>query len=152
MKTKFTNIIAIAALTLSTAFISACNSPAEKLENAQEDVQEANERLDEAEEEYLRDIENYRMETADKIADNDSILADFREKIKTEKEEDREYYQKQIDDLERRNNEMRIRMDEYKGEGEDKWQQFKTEFSHDMKELGEAFKNLGVKNTDDDSK
>ena len=37
-------------------------------------------------------------------------------------------------------------MDDYKVEGKDKWEKFKTEFSHDMDELGKGFKDLTVKN------
>ena len=38
-------------------------------------------------------------------------------------------------------------MDEYNQEGKENWEKFKTEFSHDMDELGKAFKDLTVKNT-----
>ena len=37
-------------------------------------------------------------------------------------------------------------MDDYKADGKDKWETFKAEFSHDMDELGHAFKGLTVKN------
>ena len=41
---------------------------------------------------------------------------------------------------------MKRKMDDYKEEGKEKWETFKTEFTHDMDELGTAFKNLTVKN------
>ena len=48
--------------------------------------------------------------------------------------------------LEVKNSDMRMRMDNYKEDGKDNWETFKTEFSHDMDELGKAFKDLTVKN------
>ncbi len=41
---------------------------------------------------------------------------------------------------------MKKKMENYKEEGKDKWEIFKAEFSHDMDELGKAFKDLTVKN------
>ena len=41
---------------------------------------------------------------------------------------------------------MKKKMDDYKAEGKEQWEAFKTEFSHDMDELGQAFKDLTVKN------
>jgi hypothetical protein len=40
-----------------------------------------------------------------------------------------------------------MRLDNYKGEGEDKWEDFKKEFEHDMNEIGSSLKDLTVSNT-----
>ena len=42
---------------------------------------------------------------------------------------------------------MKQKMADYKEEGKEKWETFKVEFNHDMEELGNAFKDLTVKNT-----
>ena len=42
---------------------------------------------------------------------------------------------------------MKKRLEDYKADSKDKWESFKTEFNHDMDELGSAFKDLTVKNT-----
>jgi hypothetical protein len=44
---------------------------------------------------------------------------------------------------------MKMKMDNYKEEGKDKWEIFKTEFSHDMDALGKSFKDLTVKNVEE---
>ncbi len=41
---------------------------------------------------------------------------------------------------------MKIKMDNYKEDGKEKWEAFKSEFSHDMDELGSALKDLTVNN------
>jgi len=43
-------------------------------------------------------------------------------------------------------------MRDYKGEGKEKWEAFKTEFNRDMDELGKAFKDLTVNNTNQSNK
>ena len=37
-------------------------------------------------------------------------------------------------------------MSDYKADGKENWEKFKAEFGHDMDELGNAFRDLTVKN------
>jgi len=140
-------ITAVVFALMASAAITGCVTPAQKVKNAKSDVNEANEDLAKAQEEYLKDVESYRKETADMVAINNKSIAELKDKIKDEKEEAKAQYQKQIGALEQKNNDLKARMDNYKVEGKDKWKMFKTEFSHDMSELGKAFKDLVVKNT-----
>lgn len=141
------SIFTIAACSfIASAILISCSSPAEKVENAKNNVQEANADLNEANEEYLKDIENCRKETAERIAANDQCIADFNTRMEKEKKEVKEDYKTQMAALERKNGDMKKKMNDYKAEGKEKWESFKTEFSHDMDELGAAFKDLTVKN------
>jgi len=144
MRTK-TMIFMLAMAVLTSATIESCNSSAEKLEDAEQDVIQANQKLEEAKEEYLADIEVYRTETEKEIATNDSIIAAFKVEMKKEKAESNAEYEQELADLEQRNIDMKNKMDNYNGEGEDKWEAFKKEFSRDIDELGDAFKNLTTK-------
>ncbi len=140
--------IPTALFTLLVGIISTgCMTPAQKVKTAQTNVTKANEDLDKANKEYLEDVVVYRKEIADKIADNDLKIAEFNTKIENEKEVAKEDYRKRIAELKQKNNDMKLRMDDYKVDGKEKWKMFKTEFSHDMEELGKAFKDLVVKNT-----
>ena len=65
-----------------------CNSPAKKVENAEEKVLEANKDLKKANQEYVTDMENYRKETAIKVAANEKTIADFNIRIASEKKAD----------------------------------------------------------------
>jgi hypothetical protein len=141
------SILALAALTfMAASTLTSCNSPAKKVEEAQNDVKEANKDLAKANEEYLADIESYRKETADKIAANDRSIAEFNARIKEQKREAAADYKLKIAKLEEKNSDMKKHLDEYKAEGKENWEKFKTEFNHDMEELGKAFKDLTVKN------
>ncbi len=141
-----------ALITLSTAIyivgaiLTSCNTPTNKVEDAKEKVSEAKKDLDQATEEYQIEIENYRKETAIKISENNKTIADFKVKIEHEKKDVKAEYEKKIIQLEQKNKELKQKMDNYKAEGKEKWETFKTEFNHDMEELGKAFKDLTVNN------
>ncbi|WP_435353133.1 hypothetical protein [Emticicia sp. SJ17W-69] len=141
------SILALAVFTFiaSTAILS-CNSPAEKVENAQTDVVDANKDLEKANEDYLVEVEAYKKETADKIAANEQSIKEFNARVATEKKEARVAYQQKIAELEQKNTDMKKKLDDYKQDGKENWEKFKTEFNHDMDELGKAFKDLTVKN------
>ena len=141
------SILAMAAFTcIAGAIVTSCNTSADRVENAQENVIQANKDLDQANQEYLADIENYRVETASTIAANEQAIADFNAGLEHERKAVRAEHKKRIAELEQKNREMKMKMDNYKEEGKENWEKFKTEFSHDMDELGKAFKNLTVKN------
>lgn len=132
----------ITTIAISGIFTSSCNSPAQKVENAENSVNKANIKLDEANKEYLAEVESYRQEVADKIAANDKIIEDFNARIENEKDEVKADYRKKIAELERKNSDTKKRMDDYKIEGKEKWADFKAKFSQDMDELGRAFSNF----------
>ena len=142
------SILALAAATFITcAVLTSCNTtPSQKIENAQENVNQANKDLDQANKEYLADIENYRIETAKTIAANDESIKEFNARMAHDKKAANADYKKRMAELEQKNKDMKIRLENYKAEGKDKWVIFKAEFSHDMDEMGKAFKDLTVKN------
>ncbi len=141
------SILLITASTLLTgAILSSCNTPAEKVESAETTVTEAKENLVQANEEYLEDIKSYKTTTDEKIQANEKSIAEFEERIAHEKKEAKANYKKKIAELNQKNTDMKKRMDDYSADGKENWEKFKAEFSHDMDELGTAFKDLTVKN------
>lgn len=135
------------AIALSVAVIfTSCNSPAEKVENAKEEVSEAKEDLNAAQEEYVTDIELYRSETEKRIAENEVMIADLNSKIRMSKSKMKADYEKQVAALEQKNKDLRVRMNEYKGDSKENWNNFKTEFGKDMDELGNSLKNFTIDN------
>jgi hypothetical protein len=141
-RSKYITLFAL----LSIFIISGCNNSARKVENAQEEVTEAKEELDEANREYAIEIEKYKKDTESIVMTNQKILDDFKLRIENEKSVVKAKYNKVIAKLEEKNNDMGKKMDDYKAEGEEQWESFKTEFSMDMDNLGKAFKDLSVDN------
>jgi septal ring factor EnvC (AmiA/AmiB activator) len=141
----------ILALTLCActtgALLPGCSTSAEKSDNAQKNITEANGDLEKADAEWRADIEDYRRETAEKIAANQKSINEFNARISKEKKEAKADYERKIADLEAKNNDMKKRLDDYKAEGKEKWEKFKTEFNRDMNVLVRAFKDFTISNT-----
>lgn len=137
MKTKKIVIAVIGCV--AGLVLSSCQTKEKKLEDAQENVKEANEDLDEAEREF-------RNEADIKLRENENEIRMYKDNINTMKVETRANYQRMVDSLERRNEELKIKLKEYKGETNDKWDAFKREFNHDMDELKNSLKDIGKNN------
>ena len=144
MKKSLMSITAI--LFVTGTILTSCNTPAEKVENAKEDVIEANNKLDVANDEYIKDIESYRMETADKITVNEEKITELKENIKNIKKESKKEYEKKVMELEQKNQSMKEKLNNYKEKGKENWVSFKAEFTHDMDEFGKAFSDLTKNN------
>jgi hypothetical protein len=142
------SILTLAASLLMTgAILTGCSSPAEKVADAQKDINEANNDLDKANNEYLAEVAAFKKEAADKIAINEKSIADFKARKANEKKEAQAAYEKEISDLEQKNSDMKKKMDDYQIEGREKWETFKADFSHGMDELGKAFAGIVVSNS-----
>ena len=144
MKKLFIVVVILACV--ASVALNSCNTPAQKVENAQENVKEAKEDLNAANDAYLADIESYRKETADKIEANNKSIAEFNARIEKEKLTAKEDYAKKISLLQQRNTDLKKKLDDYKADSKEKWQAFKAELSHDMDELAQSFKDFTVKN------
>jgi hypothetical protein len=72
---------------------------------------------------------------------------EFKTRIASDKKEAKADYNKRIAELEQKNSDMKKKLDDYKADGKDKWEQFKKDFSRDMDDLGNAFKDLTTKKT-----
>jgi hypothetical protein len=124
------------------SFIS-CDNAAQKVVKAEENVVDAEKDLQMAQEEYLLDIKEYRLLSAEKIEANEKSIAEFNARIEKEKKNVSADYKAKIIALEQKNSDMKKKMDDYREEGKDKWEIFKTEFGRDMDDLGESISNFG---------
>lgn len=143
----------MAALVASTLFIGCDNNKQNErqLENAAEDVQEAQQDLNEAKDEYAKEWEEFRTESDNRFKEYDNDLVTYKERMKTDKKF-KEQNEKTILELETRNNEYRVKRDNFEKDNatakdRTKWEEFKREFNHDMDELGASIKGLGQNNS-----
>jgi hypothetical protein len=131
-----------ATLFIVAVIITSCASPAEKVENAQNGVTQANNALDKANQAYLADIETSKREADARAAANDSSIARFRARIATEKQETKDAYEKKIAELDQKNRDMKKEMDDYKADGQDNWDKFKSKFSEESNAFAESVKDF----------
>ena len=131
----------IFSLTLSMiiggTMLTSCQSSREKVENAQEQVVEAKQELNQA----IKDsIQQFRMESEEKIRDNEKDIAEFNAKIAKQKKEDRARYEQKLADLQKQNREMKKQLENFREESKDNWDAFRFKFKNDMDDLGKAMK------------
>ena len=93
----------------------------------------------------MKDMDSYKKQITDTIDANIKSIADFKVKIQHDKKHAKAFYDEKIEALEKGNTAMKKKMDEYKAEGKEKWEEFKKEFSNGMDTLGKAFKDLITK-------
>jgi len=139
--------IASAMIITGTVFTS-CQSNVKKVENAKENVQDAKQELKEAQRELSSEYPEYRTKAELTIDDNKQRIAELREKLnKPGKATFDEMRKKRIDELEKRNNDLRIKLYGYENERYTDWDAFKSEINTDVESIGTALKDLGKENS-----
>jgi phosphoenolpyruvate-protein kinase (PTS system EI component) len=128
------------------AFFASCSSTSEKVDNAEEKVEEAKEDLNDANHAYIIEMEDYKRNTETQLTSNEQSIVEFKSRISNQKKEAKAEYEKQIDALNVKNSDLKKKMADFKADSESSWNAFKSEFSHDMSELGDAFKSFTIKN------
>jgi predicted RNase H-like nuclease (RuvC/YqgF family) len=88
--------------------------------------------------------QQFRIVYDNKIMANEKSIAELKTNIAGAKEENKVLYQKKLAELERRNNDLKIELNNSKSEGADEWLKFKTEFKNDMDDLGKSFADFTV--------
>ena len=80
------------------------------------------------------------------FAKNDKIIDEYKLKMTDANGELKTNYDKKIDDLEKKNKELKIKLDQYWDTGDSTWELYKSKFNHDMDELVNALNDFTVNN------
>jgi uncharacterized coiled-coil protein SlyX len=138
MKKILINLSVILFITISV--IISCNTPEQKVEKAEKNVKEADRKLDVANENYIKDIEVYRIETGKRISENTQSIADFNARIATQKQDAKDKYERKIAALSEKNTDLQKRLQDYNADGDEKWQVFKNELNAELYALGNSIR------------
>ena len=131
---------------MAGAVLTSCDSKQEKVEDAKEEVTEAKEELKDAQQEVNAEYPAFRKENDERIAANQTEIDRLRKIVAKPGEKPLDNARRdRIDDIERRNTDLRTRLDGYETKRSN-WDEFKREFNHDMDELGNSFKDMGKDN------
>jgi len=144
-------ITALAAATLTGAVMTSCDNPQKKVDEAQTKVDEAKDDLKDAKNDAKNDLNAeypaYKADMDARISANQKQIDELRAKLAKSggsKPLD-PARQKRVDDLEKRNADLRARLYGYETQKSD-WETFKREFNHDMDEFGQSVKDIGKDN------
>ncbi len=142
MKKKILTLTALVMVTGFTAF----SQEDKKAKEARKDVAEAKQDLKEARIDSAADFQKFKKDAETIIAENKTKISDLKIKKIDGSKEDKQKYDKKIAALEKRNNELRKKIETCDSTKTSMWTSFKQEFNHDMNELGLAIKDIGVDN------
>lgn len=115
----------------------------------QQDVNQAEQNLNQAEQEasaaWLKDFADFRGAVDKKVADNETLLSEKRNDVARATSGSRETYEKMIEDAQKRNSDLRDRVEGYKYEGDAAWNTFKDDINHQLDDVTSMIKNIDVK-------
>jgi len=145
--------LAFAASIAGTAMVSCKPSTKEEIES-QEKVVKARENVNEAKDSLViakkaatdQEWKTFKKETNLTINDNEAQITELKLRMKKTGKSIDANYEKNIEILEEKNQDLKIKLDAYKNEANSDWQSFKREFNHDMDGVGKSFKDLTVDN------
>jgi len=147
----FTNSVKFIATAVCMAFLLvACQEPEQKVEDARDKVTNAKQDLKEAtrearvawQEAWLK----FKGDNDTEIAANERRIIELRKDVSKLNTRYRAKYNVRIDELEKRTNELRDRVNNYKDEGDVKWEEFKKATKRDMDDLTSSLKEITIKN------
>lgn len=147
------SIFALAVVTcISGALQISCKPATIEEKEAQEKVELARDKVDDArdslkaakKEAFKEEWTAFKYSSDSIIKINDSKIAQLKLRMKNTGKSIDLGYQKNIDLLEQRNKDLKVKMDTYKNDMNSDWQSFKKEFKRDTEELGKALKDFTV--------
>ncbi|MFZ4457028.1 MAG: hypothetical protein ACOYOT_12480 [Bacteroidales bacterium] len=153
MKKTIYLLAVITSLFIGVRLVS-CQSSEKKVENAEENVTDAKQDLREVKIDSAMKAQKiatteqwktFQKESAVKIKYNDIRIKELKVEIKQAGHSSSSELNKKIDAFELKNKNLKARMSAYAKTQTD-WETFKLEYNHDLTELGNALKDLTVKN------
>ena len=148
MKSK--TIFAVVAIGLITGTVlTGCrNTPEKNIEDAKENLREAKDDVKEAVNDaltaYRDEWHTFKFDAEAKIRDNEYTMNGYKDKMVKAGATQKAIFTKKIGELEQRNADLKRRVEEYRDEGKDKWEEFKQAFTDDLDALGKSLKDLKV--------
>lgn len=135
--------ILTSAILVAAFALSGCDSPSNKMEDAETSVIEANRDLEIATSEVEAELSIYRAEVSDRIMEFNRTISGIKQKIENESDMDvRVNLEKELNGLEVTHRELKREMDNYKASGRENWDDFKDSYSNRMDDLGDSLKDL----------
>lgn len=130
--------------------VSCNNSPKAKegeLENAQEDVVDAEAALQQSKLDSVSDYNTFKSSIELKLDENQRQIDDMKATINASKDSNKAMYTEQLAKLEEKNEELKAKLQDYDQQGtSEKWELFKVEFNNDMDDLGKSISNMAARN------
>ena len=134
MKNKIFTFSVIACM--AGLFLAGCDKTSEqKVEGAKQELKDAKAG-------YVAEWQKFKTESEAQIKANEDRIDAYQEKMEKAGHKAKANYKKAVADLKQKNLELKEKLDKYEDQGEDKWQEFKTNFNHDLDAVGKTISDL----------
>lgn len=145
--------LAVTTFIVGTVIVGCKSTTKEEIES-QEKVDAAEQNLEDAKDSLVvakkaataEEWQAFKNQTDSVISYNEAQIAELKLRMQKSGQSVDAKYQKNIDILEQKNKDLKVKADTYKNDANSDWQSFKREFKHDMEEIGQAFKDVTVDN------
>ena len=131
-------------------FVASCNnSPTAKesnLEQAKEDLIEAKAELEQAENDSINNFNTYKKSIQLKLVENQELIRDLKMKISSKAKVERDIDQVEINRLESRNTELKLKIENYELGPEQRWALFKVDLNNELDDLGKSISSMAERN------
>ena len=125
------------------------NSPTAKEEDVQEatqDLIDAEADLEQAEYDSISDFNTFKESIQIKLAENQNVIDDLKLKITSKGKVERDIDEVEINKLEKRNTDLRLKIENYEQGPEQKWELFKVDFNNELDNLGQSISDMADRN------
>jgi len=148
MKTRI--ILNLFLAILVSISISSCNkSPKSKqvdLNEAKQEVEIAKEDLDKATTDSVYAFNNYKSSIQIKLVENEKVITDLKAKIEDKDRKTQTLYYRQLENLQIKNTELKLKIENYKQGPTQKWELFKVDFNNELDDLGKSISTIANNN------
>ena len=148
MKTRI--ILNLLLAVLVSISISSCNkSPKAKeaeLNEAKQEVENAEVDLDEAKTDSVYAFNKYKSSIQIKLVENEKVITDLKAKIEDNDRKTQTLYYRQLENLQIKNTELKLKIENYKQGPTQKWELFKVDFNNELDDLGKSISNTAKNN------
>jgi len=125
-----------------TLFTGCGRTSEQQVDKGREKVQEAKQQLKDTRTEYLAEWQTFKRKSEQTIEANEKRIDAFKEKMEMAGLKVKAKYSKEVTALEQKNRDLKTKLEQYKDEGQSRWEEFKTNFEHDMDAVGKTIKDL----------
>jgi hypothetical protein len=131
-------------------FMTSCNnSPTAKEEDVKEatqDLIDAEADLDQAEYDSISDFNTFKESIQLKLVENQKVIDDLKLKITSKGKVERDIDEVEINKLEKRNTDLRLKIENYEQGPAQKWELFKVDFNNELDDLGKSISEMADRN------
>lgn len=138
MKHKF--FILMVIIMISGAFLIGCNE--QQKSDDTENIKQANKELNNAQVQYKNEWQQFKKDIELAISNNEKRIKGFQVQFSTTSKEFKAKYENKILTLEQKNIELKKKLNEYKYEGKENWEEFKGGFLKDINNLDAELNDL----------